>query len=103
MKLIKKKYIYLVLVVLFLSSLIFLFFKTKESKIKDFPVPMSAIYIKEDKPGLYQYYSIFPIKKAEGWKSLGENGHTLEFIKGNRKVIIFHFPEDNNYYLYEEK
>lgn len=58
--------------------------------------------MKEEKPGFYRYISIIPIKKAKGWDYLGENGHTLEFQKGNRKIIILHYPEDNNYYLFEE-
>ncbi|CAI8893880.1 hypothetical protein EMIT079MI2_340032 [Bacillus sp. IT-79MI2] len=50
---------------------------------------------------LKRIYSIIPINKAKGWEYLGENGHTIEFQKGNRKIIILHLPEDRNYYLLE--
>ena len=36
----------------------------KESKIKDFPVPMSAIHINDDNEEDYQYISVMPITKA---------------------------------------
>ncbi|WP_459502333.1 hypothetical protein [Bacillus sp. C1] len=86
-----------------LSGLIFLFMSNKDSKIHGFPVPLSAIYMKEDNPNVHRYFSIISINKAKGWEYLGENGHTIEFQKGNRKIIVLHLPEDRNYYLYEEQ
>ncbi|KEK23460.1 hypothetical protein [Bacillus gaemokensis] len=79
-----------------------LIFMTKESKIKDFPVPMSAIHIEDDNQATYKYISLMSISKAKGWESLGEDGHTVGFQKGDRKVIVVHYPADNTYYLFEE-
>ena len=65
-----------------LISLIALIYLDKESKIEDFPVPMSAIYINDDKEEDYKYISVMPIIKVSGWENLGENGHTVSFKKG---------------------
>ncbi|WP_176527689.1 MULTISPECIES: hypothetical protein [Bacillus] len=56
-----------------------LIFMTKESKIEDFPVPMSAIHIEDDNQADYQYISLMPISNAKGWENLGEDGHTVVF------------------------
>jgi hypothetical protein len=98
-----RKNIIILIFLAVLGGLVFLFTSNKDSKIDDFPVPMSAIYIKEDKLNVHRYFSVIPINKAKGWKYLGENGHTIEFQKGDRKIIILHLPEDRNYYLYEEQ
>ncbi|MDH4423819.1 MULTISPECIES: hypothetical protein [Bacillus] len=103
MKGVKRKNIIILIFLAVLGGLVFLFTSNKDSKIDDFPVPMSAIYIKEDKLNVHRYFSVIPINKAKGWKYLGENGHTIEFQKGDRKIIILHLPEDRNYYLYEEQ
>ncbi|MCX2825119.1 hypothetical protein COM13_21130 [Bacillus pseudomycoides] len=79
-----------------------LIFMTKESKIKDFPVPMSAIHIEDGNQADYKYISLMPILKAKGWENLGEDGHTVVFQKGDRKVIVLHYPGENMYYLFEE-
>ena len=65
------------------SLLIALIYLDKESKIEDFPVPMSAMHINDDKEEDYQYISVMPITKASGWENLGENGHTVSFKKGS--------------------
>ncbi|EEL50749.1 hypothetical protein bcere0022_19020 [Bacillus cereus Rock3-44] len=44
---------------------------TRESKIKDFPVPMSAIYIEDENQAHYQYISLMPISKIKGWEKMG--------------------------------
>lgn len=88
--------------VVVLGGLLVLIFMTKESKIKDFPVPMSAIHIEDENQAHYQYISLMPISKAKEWENLGEDGHTVVFQKGDRKVIVLHYPGDNTYYLFEE-
>lgn len=86
-----------------LISLIALIFLDKESKIEDFPVPMSAIHINDDKEEDYKYISVMPITKVSGWENLGENGHTVSFKKGERKVTVLHYPGEITYYLFEKK
>ncbi len=41
-------------------------FMNKESKIEDFPVPMSAIHINDDNEEDYKYISVMHITKANG-------------------------------------
>ncbi|MEY8347291.1 hypothetical protein AALF16_03080 [Bacillus cereus] len=99
----KRRKIYAnIIMVLVLGGLLVLIFMTRESKIKDFPVPMSAIYIEDENQAHYQYISLMPISKVKGWENLGEDGHTVVFQKGDRKVIVLHYPEENTYYLFEE-
>ncbi|KXY72322.1 MULTISPECIES: hypothetical protein [Bacillus] len=85
-----------------LISLIALIYLEKESKIEDFPVPMSAIHINDDKEENYKYISIMPITKASEWENLGENGHTVSFKKGERRVTVLHYPNEITYYLFEK-
>ncbi|MCI0766937.1 hypothetical protein [Bacillus sp. TL12] len=85
-----------------LGGLFALIFMTKESKIKDFPVPMSAIHIEDDNQADYQYISLMPISKVKGWENLGEDGHTVVFQKGDREVIVLHYPGENTYFLFEK-
>ncbi|MBR9742940.1 hypothetical protein CWB32_02895 [Bacillus cereus] len=86
-----------------LVGLIAFIFMNKESKIKDFPVPMSAIHINDDKEEDYKYISVMPITTVSGWENLGENGHTVSFKKGERKVTVLHYPGEITYYLFEKK
>lgn len=86
-----------------LMGLIAFIFVNKESKIKDFPVPMSAIHINDDKEEDYKYISVMPITKVSGWENLGENGYTVSFKKGERKVTVLHYPGEITYYLFEKK
>lgn len=86
-----------------LMGLIAFIFVNKESKIKDFPVPMSAIHINDDKEEDYKYISVMPITKVSGWENLGENGHTVSFKKGERKVTVLHYLGEIRYYLFEKK
>ncbi len=89
--------------VVLLVGLFTLIYLDKESKIEDFPVPMSAIHINDDKEEEYKYISVMPITKASGWENLGENGHTVSFKKGERKVTVLHYPGEITYYLFEQK
>ncbi|PED05911.1 hypothetical protein [Bacillus pseudomycoides] len=91
-----------IIMVVVLGGLLVLIFMTKESKIKGFPVPMSAIHIEDDNQADYQYISLMPISKVKGWENLGEDGHTVVFQKGDRKVIVLRYPGENTYYLFEE-
>ncbi|MES5919642.1 hypothetical protein QCI44_16565 [Bacillus cereus group sp. RP37] len=86
-----------------LVGLFVLIYLDKESKIEDFPVPMSAIHINDNKEEDYKYISVMPIKKVSGWEDLGENGHTVTFKKGERKVTVLHYPGEITYYLFEQK
>ncbi|TDT84346.1 hypothetical protein DEU41_1818 [Bacillus sp. AG1163] len=86
-----------------LVGLIAFIFMNKESKIKDFTVPMSAMHINDDKEEDYKYISVMPITKVSGWEKLGENGHTVSFKKGERKVTVLHYPGEITYYLFEKK
>ena len=65
-----------------LISLIALIYLDKESKIEDFPVPMSAIHINDDKEEDYKYISVMPIIKVSGWENLGKTGILLVLKKG---------------------
>ncbi|MGN4443817.1 hypothetical protein ACTFOB_02635 [Bacillus cereus group sp. MYBK79-1] len=85
-----------------LVGLIAFIFMNKESKIKDFPVPMSATHINDDKEEDYKYISVMPITKVSGWENLGENGHTASFKKGVRMVTVLHYPNEITYYLFEK-
>ncbi|PEJ48269.1 hypothetical protein [Bacillus wiedmannii] len=85
-----------------LMGLIACIFMNKESKIKDFPVSMSAIHINNDKEEDYKYISVMPITKVSGWENLGENGHTVSFKKVERKVKILHYPGEIRYYIFEK-
>lgn len=58
-----------------LMGLIAFIFVNKESKIKDFPVPMSAIHINDDKEEDYKYISVMPITKVSGWENLGKTAY----------------------------
>ncbi|MEG7859680.1 MULTISPECIES: hypothetical protein [Bacillus] len=86
-----------------LVGLFTLIYLDKESKIEDFPVPMSAIHINDDKEEDYKYISVMPITKASGWENLGENGHTVSFKKGERKVTVLHYPGEITYSIFEQK
>ncbi|MGG1610711.1 hypothetical protein [Bacillus wiedmannii] len=86
-----------------LVGLFTLIYLNKESKMEDFPVAMSAIHINDDKEDDYKYISVMPITKASGWENLGENGHTVSFKKGERKVTVLHYPGEITYYLFEQK
>ncbi|WP_342719751.1 hypothetical protein AAG068_11640 [Bacillus paramycoides] len=86
-----------------LMGLIAFIFMNKESKIKDFPVPMSAIHINDEKEEDYKYISVMPITKASGWENLAENGHTVTFKKGERNVTVIYYPGELTYYLFEKK
>ena len=74
------------------SLLIALIYLDKESKIEDFPVPMSAMHINDDKEEDYQYISVMPITKASGWENLGKTGILL-VLKRERKVAVVHYRE----------
>ncbi|WP_142954070.1 hypothetical protein [Bacillus wiedmannii] len=89
--------------VVLLAGLFTLIYLEKESKIEDFPVPMSAIHINDDKEEEYKYISVMPITKASGWENSGENGHTVSFKKEERKVTVLHYPGEITYYLFEQK
>ena len=84
-----------------LVGLFTLIYLDKESKIEDFPVPISAIHINDEED--YKYISVMPITKASGWENLGENGHTVSFKKGERNVTVLHYPGELTYYLFEKK
>ncbi|AXY10034.1 hypothetical protein CN272_26710 [Bacillus anthracis] len=102
MKMNRKKLVSNISMTMLLISLIALIYLEKESKIEDFPVPMSAIHINDDKEENYKYISIMPITKASEWENLGENGHTVSFKKGERRVTVLHYPNEITYYLFEK-
>lgn len=102
MKMNRRKLVSSISMAMLLVGVIAFIFMNRESKIKDFPVPMSAIHINDDKEEDYQYISVMPITKASGWENLGENGHTVSFKKGERKVAVVHYPGDITYYLFEK-
>ncbi|OQR56474.1 hypothetical protein [Bacillus sp. CDB3] len=85
-----------------LVGLLALIYMNKESKIEDFPVPMSAIHVNDDNEENYQYISVMPITEANGWENLGGNGHTVSFKKGDRKVTVLHYQGEITYYLFEK-
>ncbi|MDQ4485118.1 MULTISPECIES: hypothetical protein [Bacillus cereus group] len=99
----RRKLVSNISIAMLLVGLIAFIFMNKESKIKDFPVPMSAIHINDDKEEDYKYISVMPITKVSGWENLGENGHTVSFKKGERKVTVLHYPGEITYYLFEKK
>ncbi|OBW55351.1 hypothetical protein BTGOE1_29660 [Bacillus thuringiensis] len=103
MKMNRRKLVLSISMAMLLTSLLIaLIYLDKESKIEDFPVPMSAMHINDDKEEDYQYISVMPITKASGWENLGENGHTVSFKKGERKVAVVHYPGEITYYLFEK-
>ncbi|OTY48828.1 hypothetical protein BK748_31385 [Bacillus thuringiensis serovar graciosensis] len=102
MKMNRRKLVSNISMTMLLISLIALIYLEKESKIEDFPVPMSAIHINDDKEENYKYISIMPITKASEWENLGENGHTVSFKKGERRVTVLHYPNEITYYLFEK-
>ncbi|MCI4056247.1 hypothetical protein MMK25_10095 [Bacillus cereus] len=99
----RRKLVLSISMAMLLVGLFALIYVDKESKIKDFPVPMSAIHINDDNEEDYQYISVMPITKANGWENLGKNGHTVSFKKGERKVAVVHYPGEITYYLFEKK
>ncbi|CUB10345.1 hypothetical protein BN2127_JRS1_02130 [Bacillus cereus] len=103
MKMNRRKLVSNISMAMVLMGLIAFIFMNKESKIKDFPVPMSAIHINNDKEEDYKYISVMPITKVSGWENLGENGHTVSFKKGERKVTVLHYLGEITYYLFEKK
>ena len=78
----RRKLVSSISMVMLLVGLIAFIFMNKESKIKGFPVPMSAIHINDDKKEDYQYISVMPITKANGWENLGKTGILLVLKKG---------------------
>lgn len=98
MKFTKKKILLLSLLVIVL----FCIFATKESKINDFPVPITAVHLEDNNPNTYTYYSLIRIDETKGWEFLGINGHTLEFQKGDRKVVVLNYPGEKKYKIFEE-
>ncbi|QWH42286.1 hypothetical protein EXW53_11570 [Bacillus mycoides] len=85
-----------------LVGVLALIYMNKGSKIEDFPIAMSVIHINDDNEENYKYISVMPITKASGWENLGENGHTVSFKKGDRKVTVLHYPGEITYYLFEQ-
>ncbi|MEK0221078.1 MULTISPECIES: hypothetical protein [Bacillus] len=98
----RKKLVSNISTAMLLVGLLALIYMNKESKIEDFPIPMSAIHVNDDNEGNYQYISVMPITEATGWENLGENGHTVSFKKGDRKVTVLHYPGEITYYLFEK-
>ncbi|HDR4884397.1 hypothetical protein [Bacillus cereus group sp. MYBK185-1] len=98
----RRKLVLSISMAMLLVGLFALIYVDKESKIKDFPVPMSAIHINDDNEEDYQYISVMPITKANGWENLGGNGHTVSFKKEERKVTVLHYPGEITYYLFEK-
>ncbi|MFC9417592.1 hypothetical protein ACIG6B_03915 [Bacillus mobilis] len=98
----RKKLVSNISMAMLLISLFALIYLDKESRIEDFPVPMSAIHINDDKEANYKYISVMPITKASGWENLGENGHTVSFKKGERNVTVLHYLGEITYYLFEK-
>ena len=78
----RRKLVSNISMVMLLVGLIAFIFMNKESKIKGFPVPMSAIHINDDKKEDYQYISVMPITKANGWENLGKTGILLVLKRG---------------------
>ena len=78
----RRKLVSSISMVMLLVGLIAFIFMNKESKIKGFPVPMSAIHINDDKKEDYQYISVMPITKANGWENLGKTGILLVLKRG---------------------
>ncbi|WP_255298910.1 hypothetical protein [Bacillus cereus] len=99
----RKKLVSNISMAMLLISLFALIYLDKESRIEDFPVPMSAIHINDDKEADYKYISVMPITKASGWENLGENGHTVSFKKGESKVTVLHYPGELTYSIFEKK
>lgn len=66
-----------------LVGLFALIYLDKESKMEDFPVPMSAIHINDDNEADYKYISVIPITKASGWEHLGKMGILIVLKKGS--------------------
>ncbi|MGD6888360.1 hypothetical protein [Bacillus mobilis] len=99
----RKKLVSNISMVMLVGGLFALIYLDKESKMEDFPVPMSAIHINDNNEEDYKYISLIPITKASGWENLGEDGHTVSFKKGERKVTVLHYPGEITYYLFEQK
>ena len=78
----RRKLVLSISMAMLLVGLFALIYVDKESKIKDFPVPMSAIHINDDNEEDYQYISVMPITKANGWENLGETGILLVLKRG---------------------
>ena len=78
----RRKLVLSISMAMLLVGLFALIYVDKESKIKDFPVPMSAIHINDDNEEDYQYISVMPITKANGWENLGKTGILLVLKKG---------------------
>ncbi|XLP24298.1 hypothetical protein ACFMB7_10470 [Bacillus toyonensis] len=98
----KRKLVLNIATAMLLVGLFAFIFMNKESKIKDFPVPMSAIHINDNNKEDYKYISVMPITQASGSENLGENGHTVSFKKGERKVTVLYYPGEIMYYLFEK-
>lgn len=98
----KRKLVSKIATAMLLVGLFALIYMNKESKIEDFPVPMSAIHINDDNEDDYKYISVMPITKASGWENSGGNGHTVSFKKGGRKVTVLHYPGEITYYIFEQ-
>ena len=79
----RRKLVSSISMAMLLVGVVAFIFMNKESKIKDFPVPMSAIHINDDKEEDYQYISVMPITKASGWENLGKTGILLVLKKGS--------------------
>lgn len=62
----RRKLVSNILMTVLLVGLIAFIFMNKESKIKDFPVLMSAIHINYDNEEDYKYMSVMPITMASG-------------------------------------
>ena len=79
----RRKLVLSISMAMLLVGLFALIYVDKESKIKDFPVPMSAIHINDDNEEDYQYISVMPpITKANGWENLGKTGILLVLKRG---------------------
>lgn len=102
MKMKRKKLVSKIATAMLLIGLLALIYMNKESKIEDFPVPMSAVHINDNNEEDYKYISVMPITKASGWENLGGNGHTVSFKKGERKVTVLHYPGEITYYIFEQ-
>jgi hypothetical protein len=75
----------------------------KESKIKDFPVPLLSTYIEDDNPNDYKYSSLGILNSLtlwlNGWKEIDKEGDSTVYKKNDREVVIIKPVGEDAFYI----
>ncbi|WHY77304.1 outer surface protein [Neobacillus sp. WH10] len=104
---IKRKNILIFFLITLLVGIFFYFSLGKESKIKEFPVPLLAKYIEDENSKDFKYSSTGILYSLtlwfNGWKKVAHEGDSTVFKKNDREVIVVKHTGENFIYIFEDE